>query len=152
MSGDHTPFPVLHTSFDETLGVFSPDGGWIAFTSNENGQPRIFVRAFPTPGVTRPISPGAGRIPLWRGDGKELFYLSQGTLMAVAIDLTGDDIRPGHPRPLFVVGAPESSPTRTYAVTADGQRFFSNARPQQPTAEPLTVVINWLAALRPSPQ
>jgi eukaryotic-like serine/threonine-protein kinase len=165
MSGDRTPFPVLQTSFDETLGALSPNGHWIAFTSNENGQPRIFVRAFPTPGVTYPISPGVGRIPMWRGDGKELFYLSQGTLMAVPIDLTGDGITPGPPQPLFVVGAPAPNPARpsasagfsltptnTYAVTADGQRFFSNARPQQPTAEPLTVVINWLAALRPSSQ
>ena len=87
---------------------------------------------------------------MWRGDGKELFYLSHGTLMAVAIDLTGDGITPGPPQPLFVVGAPGFSPTITYAVTADGQRFFSNARPQQPTAEQLTVVINWLAALRPT--
>jgi serine/threonine protein kinase/Tol biopolymer transport system component len=152
MSGDRTPFPVVQTSFDETLGAFSPDGHWIAFTSNESGRPRIFVRAFPTPGVTHPISPGEGRIPMWRGDGKELFYLSQGRLMAVPIDLTGDGIRPGRPQPLFVVGAPGFSPTNTYAVTADGQRFLSNARPQQPTAEPLTVVINWLAALHPTSQ
>jgi hypothetical protein len=90
---------------------------------------------------------------MWRGDGKELFYLSQSsTLMAVAIDLTGDDITPGQPQPLFVVGAPGFSPTKTYAVTADGQRFFSNARSQRPATEPLTVVINWLAALRPSSQ
>ena len=100
---------------------------------------------------------------MWRGNGKELFYLSQGTtLMAVPIDLTRGGITPDPPQPLFVVGAPAPNPTRpsasapysptptnTYAVTADGQRFFSNARPQQPTAEPLTVVINWLAALRP---
>ena len=152
MSDDHTTFPVVQTSFDETLGVFSPDGHWIAFTRNENGQQRIFVRAFPTPGITHPISPGIGRIPMWRGDGKELFYLSQGTLMAVPIDLTGDDITPGHPQPLFVVGAPGFGLTSTYAVTTDGQRFFSNARPQQTTAEPLTVMINWLAPLRPSPQ
>jgi Tol biopolymer transport system component len=161
MSGDRTPFPVLHTSFDETSGALSPNGHWMAFTSNENGQPRIFVRAFPPPGVTYPISPGVGRIPMWRGDGKELFYLSQDTtLMAVPIDLTRGGIRPGAPQPLFVVGAPapnaarpsapfSPTPTNTYAVTADGQRFFANARPQQPTAEPLTVIINWLAALRP---
>jgi serine/threonine protein kinase/Tol biopolymer transport system component len=149
MSGDRTPFPVLQTSFDERLGAVSPDGHWIAFTSNESGRPRIFVRAFPIPGVTHPISPGEGRIPMWRGDGKELFYLSQSTLMAVAIDLTGDDITPGQPQPLFVVGAPGFNPTRTYAVTADGQRFFSNARSQRPATEPLTVVINWPAAFRP---
>jgi serine/threonine protein kinase/Tol biopolymer transport system component len=149
MSGDRTPFPVLQTSFDERLGAVSPDGHWIAFTSNESGRPRIFVRAFPIPGVTHPISPGEGRIPMWRGDGKELFYLSQSTLMAVAVDLTGDDVTPGQPQPLFVVGAPGFNPTRTYAVTADGQRFFSNARSQRPATEPLTVVINWPAAFRP---
>lgn len=90
---------------------------------------------------------------MWRGDGKELFYLSQGgTLMRVAIDLTGDDITPGQPQPLFVLGAGGFSPTRTYAVTADGQRFFSNARSQRPATEPLTVIINWPAALLPNLQ
>jgi hypothetical protein len=89
---------------------------------------------------------------MWRGDGKELFYLSQGTLMAVSIDVTGDGITPGPPQPLFVVGAPGFNPSNTYAVTADGQRFLSNARGQKPTTEPLTVVINWLAALRPTSQ
>jgi Tol biopolymer transport system component len=73
MSGDRTPFPVLQTSFNEALGAFSPNGHWIAFTSNERTVTDL-VRAFPTPGVTYPIHRG-GRIPMWRGDGKELFYL-----------------------------------------------------------------------------
>jgi serine/threonine protein kinase/Tol biopolymer transport system component len=150
MSGERTPFPVLQSSFDETLGAVSPDGHWIAFTSNENGQPRIFVRAFPKPGVTYPISPGAGRNPKWRGDGKELIYLSQRGLMAVPIELTRDGITSGLPQPLFVIGAPVFGPTSTFDVTADGQRFFANARRGQPTAEPLTVVINWLAARQPN--
>jgi hypothetical protein len=152
MSGDRTPFPVLQSSFDETLGAISPDGHWIAFTSNESGQPRVFMRAFPTPGVTYPISPDAGRIPKWRGDGKELFYLSQRGLMAVPIELTRDGITPGLPQPLFVIGAPVFGPTSTYDATADGQRLFANARRGQPTEEPLTVVIDWLAARHPNSQ
>ena len=79
MSDDHTTFPVVQTSFDETLGVFSPDGHWIAFTRNENGQQRIFGAGLSDTRYHTSHSPGIGQDPMWRGDGKELFYLSQGT-------------------------------------------------------------------------
>ena len=95
--------------------------------------------------------------PLWRADGKELFYISEdpsrsGMLMAVPIDMTSQ-IEAGTPQPLFGIGAPGSSRGRVYAVTNDGRRFLTNERPRQkPVETPLTVVVNWMAALRNQPR
>lgn len=155
MSGDRTPFPVAQTTFDETSGMFSPDGRWMAFTSHENGRPMVFVQPFPGPGVRYPISSDSGSHPVWRADGKELFYLSvgaarDGTLIAVPIDLAGR-IESGAPHALFRAGAPRFSIGQIYASTKDGQRFLVNARPQIPLATPLTVVVNWMATLRNRP-
>ena len=85
---------------------------------------------------------------MWRADGKELFYLGlDATLMAVPIDTTGR-FDAGTPQALFPTAAPRFNTGRVYAVTKDGQRFLVNARPQQASGTPLTVVVNWMAAIQ----
>ena len=85
--GDRKPFPLAQTAFNETGGVFSPDGRWIAYTSDEGGQPNVYVQPFPGAGGKYQVSRDAGSHPVWRADGKELFYLgADATLMAVPID------------------------------------------------------------------
>jgi dipeptidyl aminopeptidase/acylaminoacyl peptidase len=152
MSGERKPFAVVQSAFDETSGVFSPDGKWIAFTSDESGQPAVFVQAFPGPGIRHPVSPGGGHHAIWPGDGRELFYLSDSgnpgaNLMAVSVNLSGG-VDLGKPRPLFRAGAPRFSDGQIYAVTKNRERFLVNARPDRPVTEPLTIVMNWIAALR----
>ena len=91
MTGDRTPIPVARSSFNETLGAFSPNHRWVAFTTNEVGQPEVYVQPFPGPGAKRPVSQQGGRNPHWRADGKELFYLApDGTMMAVNVNQTGE--------------------------------------------------------------
>ena len=148
--GDRKPFPVVHTEFLETSGVFSPDGRWMAYTTNEGGQPNVYVQPFLRAGAKYPVSRDGGSQPAWRADGKELFYLrADGTMMAVSIGATGQ-FDAGVPQALFQIGAPTTYPflrvyvLRVYAVTKDGKRFLVNARPA--AATPLTVVVNWLAA------
>ena len=87
--GDRKPFPVVQTEFTESQGTFSPDGRWIAYTTDETGQPNVYVQPFLRAGRKYRISPNGGRNPHWRADGKELFYLdAAGTMTAVPIDLT----------------------------------------------------------------
>jgi Tol biopolymer transport system component len=146
--GDRKPFPIAQTDFIESAAVFSPDGRWIAYTSNEAGQPNIYVQPFPAGGAKRQVSRDGGGQPVWRPDGKELFFLGpDGTMMAAAIDGTGQF---GVPKALFPAIHPSALTlgTRQYAVTKDGERFLVNIRPQQSSVTPLTVVINWTAAIQ----
>jgi Tol biopolymer transport system component len=151
--GDRKPFPLAHTAFTENMGVFSPDGQWIAYTSDEGGQANVFVQPFPGSGAKYQVSRDGGSHPVWRADGKELFFLGlDATMMAAPIDATGQ-FAAGVPQALFPTGSPIfSSPDLNggpvYAVAKDGNRFLVNARPRQSSVAPLTVVVNWTAAIR----
>ncbi len=76
LSGEQKPFPFLETDFDERQGRFSPDGKWIAYTSNASGEWQVYVQSFPASGGKWQVSTNGGAQPQWRRDGKELFYLS----------------------------------------------------------------------------
>jgi serine/threonine protein kinase len=142
--GDRKPFPYLQTQFNEQGGVFSPDGRWIAYVSDESGRDEIYVQAFPLSGEKHEISTGGGSEPYWRKDGTELFYLgTDRNLMAVPVKL-GTTITPGSPTSLFPV--PASAQRNSYAVTGDGRRFLiSRLAGEMP---PITVVTNWPAGLK----
>ena len=91
--GERKPFPVIQTEFSESQGTFSPDGRWIAYTTDETGQPNVYVQPFLRAGGKHRISPNGGRNPHWRADGRELFYLdADGAMTAVPIDAT-DSLR-----------------------------------------------------------
>ena len=143
--GERKPFPVIHTEFIEGQGVLSPDGRWIAYTTDETGQPNVHIQPFLRAGAKHRISPNGGRNPRWRADSRELFYLdAAGAMTAVPIDLTAGSPA-GLPKRLFSAGA--VSTNNMYAVTKDGQRFLVN-RPESAAATPLTVIVNWISTLR----
>ena len=122
---------------------FSPDGRWLAYTSEESGKNEIYVAAFPGPGARWQISTEGGAQPRWRRDGKELFYLSSDLrLMSVEIQASGATLEPGVPKVLF---EPHPLPT-FYDAAADGQRFLmvSSGVEQSP---PITLLQNWSAAI-----
>jgi hypothetical protein len=131
----------------------SPDGRWVAYASNESGRFEIFLRNFQKPVGNRQISTGGGIQPVWRRDGKELFYIAPGgKLMSVALKL-GDDGETSAPVELFQtrmagVGSPTSGLSQQYDVTPDGQRFLVNTAVEQATLAPVTVVVNWTAGLK----
>jgi serine/threonine protein kinase len=86
--GSGKAVPFLQTRFDEDHGAFSPDVKWIAYSSNESGRQEIYVQPFPATGAKYRISRAGGIQPLWRGDGKELFFLApDSTLMAAPLTL-----------------------------------------------------------------
>ena len=143
--GDRKPFPVAQTEFAESLGTFSPNGRWIAYTTDEPGQPNVYVQPFLRAGRKYRISPNGGRNPHWRADGKELFYLdADGAMTAVPIDAT--ETFAGVPKTLFPAGV--VSANQMYAVTRDGQRFLVNRPQNAATATPLTVIVNWTSTLQ----
>ena len=146
--GDRKPFAFADSPFSETSAVFSPDGRWIAYTSNEGGQADVYLQPFPRPGAKVQVSRDGGSHPVWRADGRELFYLGpDGTMMSVTL---GDEpaLDGGLPRVLFHANVWTHTYNQVYAVTKDGQRFLVTATPQPSRgAARLTVVLNWTAAI-----
>jgi Tol biopolymer transport system component len=152
------PFPVVQTSFDETQGQFSPDGRWLAYTSNESGREEILVRPFPEAGGKRQVSTSGGSQPRWRSDGKELFYVAaDARLMAVPIRVTPDAraMDAGRPAALFPARLASGAGINLtgwqsralYAVARDG-RFLMNVNAGATAVAPLTIVLNWDARLK----
>ena len=100
---EEKPFAVATTRFSENDAKFSPDGRWLAFDSTDTGRREIFVQPFPGPGARLQVSSGGGRGPRWRRDGRELFYVSDGKLVALDIDIRGSTMTTGPKRVLFPI-------------------------------------------------
>ena len=76
LQGEHKPVKYLDTPFEERQAQFSPDGKWMAYSSDESGQVQVYVQPVPATGAKRQISTQGGSGPRWRRDGKELYYIS----------------------------------------------------------------------------
>jgi len=148
MSGDKKPISLLRTPFNESQGRISSDGRWIAYVSDESGTMEVYVQRFPSLGDKRIISIGGGVEPMWRKDGKELFYLSPGhSIVSVPFEPTDPPLI-GEPNPLFRAPVNSSTTRNHYAVTPDGQRFLINVEDQSSYSSPITVVVNWFQSLQ----
>jgi serine/threonine-protein kinase len=148
MTGDQTPRVFLQTPFNEMQGRLSPDGHWMAYTSDESGALEVYVRPFPSGTEKWLISTGGGSEPAWQRDTKELFYLATDRkLMAVPIK-SGATFEAGVPSPLFEthVGPINPEYRNQYTVSSDGSRFLVNTVLENTPSSPITVVLNWTAA------
>ena len=144
--GRSKPYPFLQTPFRESHGQFSSDGGWIAYHSDESGRDEVYVAPFPGPGATRQISTAGDRLPRWRADGREIFYVApDGQIAAAEVAVRNGVLDTGEARVLF---NPRMLLVTSYAydVSADGQRFL--AITPRSGAEGLTIVQNWPALLK----
>ena len=157
--GDRKPAPFARSTFNEAWGRFSPDGRWIAYVSDESGRFEVYVQPFDPSSVAGSSSLGrtpvtgkwmvskdGGNTPLWRHDGKELFYLSlDGQAMAVEVSTSGV-FQAGVPKALFKV----PPGVLFWDVSADGKRFLMAAPSSASVVPqpPFTVVLNWQAALK----
>ena len=148
--GDRKPQPLVQSPATEVAPVFAPDGRWFAYQSNEIGsQSQVYVQPFPPTGGKFQVSKSGGTQPVWRQDGTELYFISPDSqLMAAPVELRGQ-FRADLPTALFRVGVVlQGANGRQFAITRDGRRFLVNLSQQQVTAIPLTVVVNWLAAVQ----
>lgn len=149
-SGDRRPRPLLRSEFNENQATVSPDGRWIAYTSDETGRYEVYVQNFPALDRKWQISTRGGGDARWRADGRELFYIAEnGTLMAVAVK-TGTTFEPGAGEPLFDSGnQPGWAVARNhYDVSRDGRRFLVMSPVDADRSSALTLVVNWAASLR----
>ena len=131
------PTPLEQGPYFEAGARFSPDGRSLAYVSGEAGTLEIYVRPLEGSGERIRVSATGGRMPRWRRDGKELFYVApNGDLMAVPIR-PGARPEPGNPSVLFRL----EGEVRDYDVDASGQRFLVDLAPTE--RAPIGVIVNW---------
>jgi hypothetical protein len=131
---------------------FSPDGRWIAYNANESGQYEVYLTAFP-PSVERwQVSHGGGVQPVWRQDGRELYYLGfNGVVNSVELR-TGNRPQFSVPKRLLDTGLLAPSPAvEQYAVSADGQRVLVLKPVSNTVRNSIGVIVNWPALLSRAP-
>ena len=150
MIGERKPFPFLRTEFIEQNARFSPNGRWVAYASDESGASEVYVRSFPDASGKHRVSSHGGDRPVWRGDGKELFYVApQGELMAAPV-IAGDAFETGAAERIGgnIRLEPNSVVWDTnYDEAANGQRFLAAIPVVRTNTAPITIVLNWPAQL-----
>lgn len=146
IDGVRKPQPLLRTRFAEAFPAFSPDGRWIAFSSDESGRFETYVQPYPTTGERWPISTDGGAKPLWSPKGDELFYRSGSKYMVASI-LRQPTFAAGKPQ-LFAEGPFVNIPGRSYDIDRDGRRLLVIREVEQPNATEIRVVSNWFEELK----
>ena len=138
--------PFLRTPFAERAAKASPDGRFVAYVSDESGRNEVYVEEFPARGSKAQASANGGAQPRWSRDGKELYYVEDGTLIAVGVT-TSPNLSLGAPRRLFASVGLRSVPSHlpNYDVSADRQRFILPERLESEVPTVIRVVQNWFA-------
>jgi dipeptidyl aminopeptidase/acylaminoacyl peptidase len=159
LAGGRTPISrVPRSIFVKIAAQVSPDGRWVAYFSNESGRGDVYLQAFPTASGKWLISTNGGHSPRWRRDGKELFYVAADQkLMAVSVDARDSAPEISAPTELFDLGAfggiggsgsAVGSNRQQYDVSGDGQHFVVSRPVDAAREAPITIVVDWAAALR----
>jgi Tol biopolymer transport system component len=140
----------LQTPFNEAAPEFSPDGRWLAYSSDESGRREVYVQPYPGPGRKWQISAEGGNEPVWNRNGREIFYRSGDRMMAVDIT-TQQSFSAGRPKMLFE-GRYQPTPVQraNYDVSPDGQRFLmvKPTAAQEAAPTQINVVLNWTEELK----
>jgi serine/threonine-protein kinase len=142
--------PLLQSEANEAAPALSPDGNWIAYSSDQTGDCEIYVEKFPELGSRRRISTAGGSEAVWSPDGRELFYRERDRLMSVTIGTEGG-FTVDTPKVLFDGLSPPNCLVRNYDVSPDGQRFLllqTGGGADGPVAPDLVLVQNWLEELK----
>jgi len=148
LSGEPKPFPIVQNASNNLQPRISPDGKWIAYSSNESGRFEVYVTGFPGGGAKWQVSTSGGSFPKWRRDSKELFWLDAAdNMMAVDVNTTANRVLMGTPQALFHAAGVQTQ-QGPYTVTADGKKFLINTGDVKEENQPFTLVQNWPAEIK----
>jgi eukaryotic-like serine/threonine-protein kinase len=142
------PKPFLDSASREDMSVFSPDGRWLAYQSNESGEFQVYVQPFPGPGGRWQVSTDGGRFPKWSRNRRELFYLTQDNKIEVATyTASNGSFRSDKPR----LWSPGQFTERNFDLHPDGTRFAvlkASANNQSPPINKVSFILNFFEELR----
>jgi Tol biopolymer transport system component len=133
--------PYVTTAFNQTFGVFSPDGRWVAYASDESGKFDIYIESFPRPGARIRVTTAGGTEPRWHREGTELYFRRGPELHSVALRQANGALEVAAMNRLFDAGAA----VRSYDVSPDGRRFLINLPASSATRSPMTIIHHWSA-------
>ena len=148
MDGRGKPFPYVAGPFIEILPVFSPDGRYVAYMSNETGRFEIYVQQFPGPGGKWQVSADGGLQPAWSADGKTIYFQSLDSKIMAAPVEDGATFSAGVPQALFPAPILPGQRRNSFLVTSDGKKFLILAPVGKERATPMVLILNWPAALK----
>jgi eukaryotic-like serine/threonine-protein kinase len=150
IAGGRPPYPLFEAALNQDYPRFSRSGHLLSYQTDDSGRNKVFVMPYPDSGSRWEISPDGGAQPVWRGDGKELFYVApDNTIMAVDVRESRTTVEFGMPKPLFraaIAMLPARQPSWTWDAAANGERFLFILAVEDDA--PLTLVTNWQAELK----
>jgi len=141
LDGPHTPRPLIASRFNEQSGMFSPDGRWLAFVSDESGSNEVYVQPFGHEGARSVISTGGGVRPMWDHDGERLYYSAGGVVMKVAFDSASGNIGQA------TVALRLPPRTAVFGVTPAGDFIGVHTLSENFTATELEIATEWFREL-----
>jgi serine/threonine protein kinase/Tol biopolymer transport system component len=139
---EHRVHDLVNTRFTERGALFSPDGAWVVYESDESGRNEVYVVDFPNATRKWQVSRDGGNSPIWSQDGREIFFRNSGNVMAAPVTRLRDGIEVGPPTRL---GLSEAAIAGPYG--SDGKRFLVVQRDPAAGSEPIQVVRNWSALI-----
>ncbi len=145
LDGTGEPRLVRGTPEHDALAQLSPDDRWLAFASQDSGEPQVYVAPWPSMAPLTQVSTTTGLWSAWAKDGSELIYQEiSGRLMAVPMTVENGRMLIGPSEPLFELAAPDIEGIQ-WSVTADGEKFLTVNTPSIDGANYCNLVLNWPA-------
>ena len=134
---DGKPFPYLHTAFNERFPKLSPDGHWLAYSSDETKRDEVYVQSFPMPGQKIQISSNGGDRPVWSRDGKELYFIDLNQKITAVPVKTGAKFEADAPKELFEVHMGQVARSGSFDISSNGRFVIPNSIGESAT-QPMT--------------
>jgi serine/threonine-protein kinase len=143
-AGGGTPTQLIQDASLPRWGRLSPDRRWLAYAALQSGRLQVFIRAYPG-GPSRQVSVDGGTGPMWRADGRELYFRAGPRMHAVLVDPSGG-LSWG--KPVLLFEGPHMYLPLTYDAAPDGRFVMIRPDPRELAPQELSVVVNWARELR----